>query len=115
MTAATRTRKRAAPPRYLDTATATNPFLAQQIKSLADPTRLRIVGMLHAAADGLSVSAIGAALGDLAQSTVSHHLRALAHAGLVTSERADRFTVYRLAVDEMNALCATLAPPPVGE
>ena len=59
---------------------------AQIFKALGDPTRLEILGVLAAAADTLCACEIEARF-DLKQPTISHHLRILREAGLVTAER----------------------------
>ena len=59
--------------------------LAARFKALGDPTRVAIVNRL-AAADEVCVCDFVAAL-DLAQPTISHHLKVLRDAGLVTSSR----------------------------
>ena len=64
------------------------------LKALANPSRLRILGML--ASGELCVCQITAVLG-LAVSTVSAHLAELRRAGLVTEHRSGRFVGYRLA------------------
>ena len=67
--------------------------LAQSLKVLADPTRLRILRLLGA--EALSVGEITAILG-AAQSTISKQLGALRRAGLVGEERDGTFAFYRL-------------------
>lgn len=67
--------------------------LAIRLKALADPARLRLVSLLL---DRLSTGAATrelAGLVNLTEPTVSHHLRTLLEAGLVTKQR-DRTTVY---------------------
>jgi ArsR family transcriptional regulator len=76
--------------------------LAAQFKALADPTRVAIVNRL-AAADEVCVCDFVAAL-DLAQPTVSHHLKVLRDAGLVESSRRGTWAYYRLVPDAVGAL-----------
>src|SRR5919199_1610161 len=68
--------------------------LAAQFKALADPTRVAIVNRL-AQADEVCVCNFVDELG-LSQPTVSHHLRLLREAGLVTAERRGTWAYYRL-------------------
>src|SRR6266536_193652 len=68
--------------------------LAARFKALADPTRVAIVNRL-AAADEVCVCDFVAAL-DLAQPTVSHHLKVLREAGLVEASRRGTWAYYRL-------------------
>lgn len=67
---------------------------AKYLKALADPERLRIVQCLR---DGpLPVSEISARLGSPLQN-VSHHLKQLRIAGLVTGRRSGRQIIYAVA------------------
>lgn len=75
------------------------------LKVLSDPTRWRIVERL--AAEELCVCHLAEDLG-LAQPLVSHHLRTLRAAGLVTSERYRQWTYYRLLRDPLAAAVAPL-------
>jgi len=67
-------------------------------KALADPHRLTILATLARASDHVCVCDFTAGL-PLNQPTVSHHLRLLREAGLVTSERRGTWVYYRLADD----------------
>ncbi len=80
-------------------------------QALADPVRLRLVSLLSTA-DGGAVCAC-----DLvepvgkSQPTVSHHLKVLTEAGLVTSEKRGRnvwYAVVPAAVEALRAALATL-------
>ena len=83
--------------------------LARQFAALADPVRLRLVSLL-ATADGGAVCAC-----DLvepvgkSQPTVSHHLKVLADAGLVTSEKRGRNVWYGVVPAALEALRTALA------
>ena len=80
--------------------------LAARFKALADPTRVAIVNRL-AAADEVCVCDFVAAL-DLAQPTVSHHLKVLRDAGLVESSRRGTWAFYRLVPEAVAELRQTL-------
>jgi len=80
--------------------------LAARFKALADPTRVAIVNRL-AAADEVCVCDFVAAL-DLAQPTVSHHLKVLRDAGLVESSRRGTWAFYRLVPGAVRELRHTL-------
>ena len=70
-------------------------------KALADPNRLKIVGLL--AQKPYSVEELAANLG-LGASTVSHHLSRLSRAGL-TSARAEGYNnIYSLQLDALQAI-----------
>lgn len=83
--------------------------LSRQFAALADPVRLRLVSLL-ATADAGAVCAC-----DLvepvgrSQPTVSHHLKVLAEAGLVTSERRGRNVWYGVVPSALEALRSALA------
>jgi ArsR family transcriptional regulator, arsenate/arsenite/antimonite-responsive transcriptional repressor len=80
--------------------------LAGRFKALADPTRVAIVNRL-AAADEVCVCDFVAAL-DLAQPTISHHLKVLREAGLVESSRRGTWAYYRLVPEAVAALRGAL-------
>src|SRR5471032_2812266 len=80
--------------------------LAARFKALADPTRVAIVNRL-AAADEVCVCDFVAAL-DLAQPTISHHLKVLREAGLVESSRRGTWAYYRLVPEAVAALRGAL-------
>jgi ArsR family transcriptional regulator, arsenate/arsenite/antimonite-responsive transcriptional repressor len=88
--------------------------LAERFKALGDPTRLAIMNQL-AGADEVCVCHLVPDTG-LSQPTISHHLRLLRDAGLVTSERRGTWAYYRLvpeAIAELAAALVPLAAPPV--
>ena len=80
--------------------------LAARFKALADPARVAIVNRLAAAGE-VCVCDLTAAL-DLAQPTVSHHLRVLREAGLVESSRRGTWAFYRLVPEAVAALRESL-------
>ena len=80
-------------------------------QGLADPTRLSILREL---AGGSEVCACDfTACCDVAQPTVSHHLKVLREAGWVTSERRASWVYYRLrpeAVARFRQIAGELSP-----
>lgn len=83
----------------------------RMLAALADPTRLAIVRQL--AADTETCACDFTACCDVAQPTVSHHLKVLREAGLVTSERRGQWIFYRLAPDaaeRVGAIARGLVP-----
>lgn len=74
-------------------------------KALADETRLEIVGLLAAQGKELCVCEIESHF-DLGQSTVSHHLRILRDAGLVSAERRGTWVYYALEREAVQRLAA---------
>ncbi len=85
--------------------------LAGVLKALAEPARLRLVSMLSAAApDAVCVCELTESLG-LSQPTVSHHLKVLADAGIVSRQQRGKWAYYRLMPDTLATVAAAVAPP----
>lgn len=86
--------------------------LAVRLKALADPGRLRLLSILLASEGHQACTCdLTAPLG-LSQPTVTHHLRKLLEAGLVTSERRGVWTYYRVVPEALAALATLLSPAP---
>ncbi len=75
------------------------------IKALSDPNRVKIVKMLQE--KPMCVCEIQAAI-ELAQPTVSNHLKILDDAGLVTYRKSGLWVNYQLADGNANPYAATL-------
>jgi DNA-binding transcriptional ArsR family regulator len=75
--------------------------VADTMQALAAPSRVRILGRLHAGP--CSVNALAAAV-DMEPSAVSHQLRLLRHLGLVVGRRDGRRIVYDLYDDHVGEL-----------
>ncbi|HKU67107.1 MAG TPA: metalloregulator ArsR/SmtB family transcription factor [Candidatus Baltobacteraceae bacterium] len=89
------------PPKGLHNDDFTAP--AALMKALADPHRLTILASLARAEDEICVCDFTAGL-PLNQPTVSHHLKILRDAALVTAERRGTWVYYRLAPDARERL-----------
>ncbi len=79
------------------------------LAALADPARLAIVRQL--ASDGSVCACDFTACGELAQPTVSHHLRVLREVGAVHGERRGTWIWYRLdpaVADRLAAIAGEL-------
>jgi ArsR family transcriptional regulator, arsenate/arsenite/antimonite-responsive transcriptional repressor len=84
--------------------------LALGFKALADPTRLRLISLVAAHQDAEAcVCELTDPVG-LSQPTVSHHLKILVDAGILTREQRGKWAYYRLVPDTLNALAALIAP-----
>lgn len=68
---------------------------AALFRALADPARVRIVNLLARHAQPACVCELTAAVG-LSQPTVSHHLKKLVQAGLLTREQRGVWAYYSL-------------------
>ena len=78
------------------------------LAALAHPLRLRVFrALVVVGPEGLTPSVMAEALGATATS-LSFHLKELAHAGLVTQERDGRNLIYRAAYDRMNGVLSFL-------
>jgi ArsR family transcriptional regulator len=78
-----------------------------RLKALGDETRLTLVLTLINAGDAVCACNLVPAAG-VGQATVSHHLKVLREAGLVTVERRGIWAHYRIAPDAAVWLRATL-------
>lgn len=89
--------------------------LATVLKALAEPNRLRLLSMIaaNAAAGATCVCDLIEPVG-LRQPTVSHHLKVLTDAGLLTREQRGKWAYYSLVPDAMAAASAAISPPPGG-
>jgi ArsR family transcriptional regulator len=92
----------------LDAASAER--LAGMFKALADPTRVRLLSLIAAHAGGEACICDLTAPVGLSQPTVSHHMRLLVEAGLVTREQRGRWAYYRVVPDTLAALGTALTP-----
>ena len=86
--------------------------LARVFKALGDPTRVKLLSLIAAAGDD------GACVCDLiepvrlSQPTVSHHMRQLVDAGLITRDQRGKWAYYRLVDGALAAVAGTLVPTP---
>ena len=81
---------------------------AASLEALGNPTRLALYrALVKAGHGGLSVGECQQRL-QIAASTLSFHLKALIHAGLVTQERQSRTLICRANYDVMHALVGFL-------
>ena len=86
--------------------------LAHRLKAIADPARLRLLSLLLANENLEACTCdLTEPLG-LSQPTVSHHLRKLHEAGLVTAERRGVWTYYRAVPQTLSAIADALTPRP---
>jgi biotin operon repressor len=74
-------------------------------RAMADPSRLKIVGLL--ARQACAVEQLSALLG-IGESTVSHHLARLADAGLVSARAEGHYSMYSLHLDALAAMARRL-------
>ena len=85
---------------------ATNIDTVEFAKALSDDTRQKI--MMLCCCQELSVNDIVAA-SDVAQPTVSHHLKILRNAGLVRTKRRGKQVLYTLNQERLATACCQVA------
>ncbi|MFF9852450.1 ArsR/SmtB family transcription factor [Streptomyces litmocidini] len=83
-------------------------IMAAMFKALADPVRLRLLSRVASHPNGEACVCDIADVG-VSQPTVSHHLKKLREAGLLTSERRGTWVYYRPAPGVLASLGAFLA------
>lgn len=76
---------------------------ANILKALGDPTRLKILKLLHTKGCNLCVGMIAKMVG-VSQPAVSQHLKVLKNAGLVESERMGFHIHYRLITQTLKEM-----------
>lgn len=77
--------------------------LAAVARVLGDPIRIRILDVLRSEASEVCQCEL-APLFEVSQPTLSHHLRKLADAGLITVSRRGKWAWYRLQTDHLEDL-----------
>lgn len=92
----------------IDLATAES--LAHVFKALGDPTRVRLLSLIATAEDGEAclcdlIEPVG-----LTQPTVSHHMKLLVDAGLVSREQRGKWAYYRVVNETLTTICQALEP-----
>jgi ArsR family transcriptional regulator, arsenate/arsenite/antimonite-responsive transcriptional repressor len=84
--------------------------LADALKVLADPARLRLLSLVAASDTGEACACDLVEPLDRSQPTVSHHLSLLVDAGFLTREKRGRWAWYRVDRDRLHALGALISP-----
>jgi ArsR family transcriptional regulator len=85
--------------------------LAAGFKALSDPARLQLISLVAAHADQEAcVCDLTEPVG-LSQPTVSHHLKLLVEAGILSREQRGKWAYYKLVPATLNALAGLIASP----
>ncbi|THG30069.1 ArsR/SmtB family transcription factor [Naasia lichenicola] len=83
--------------------------LAHTLKAIADPTRLRLVSIIAASTEGeVCVCDLTDPVG-LSQPTVSHHLKVLVDAGILSREKRGTWAYYSLVPGGLSSLATQVA------
>jgi ArsR family transcriptional regulator len=86
--------------------------LAGGFKALADPTRVRLLSLIAAADGGEACICDLTDFVGLSQPTVSHHMKQLVAAGLVSREQRGKWAFYAVVPQALEALGAALRARP---
>jgi len=78
--------------------------LARVFRALGDRHRVRLLSLIAAADGGEACICDLAAPVGLSQPTVSHHMKLLVEAGLVTRDQRGKWAYYRVVPETMTAL-----------
>jgi ArsR family transcriptional regulator, arsenate/arsenite/antimonite-responsive transcriptional repressor len=84
--------------------------LARIFKALGDPTRVRLLSLIAATEGGEACVCDLTAPVNLSQPTVSHHMKQLVDAGLVTREQRGKWAYYRVVEAALQSLSDAIAP-----
>lgn len=84
--------------------------LAEVLKAVADPVRLRLVSIVASAPNGEVCACDLPGLVDRSQPTVSHHLSLLVRAGILDREQRGKWAWFRLRHERLAALATALTP-----
>ena len=82
--------------------------MAKKLKALADPVRLRLFSAIasHSGGEACVCDVSGGI--DVSQPTVSHHLKVLRDAGLLTSQRRASWVYYAVVPEALHDISALL-------
>jgi ArsR family transcriptional regulator len=84
--------------------------LADALKALADPIRLRLVSIVATAPTGEVCACDLPAAVERSQPTVSHHLSLLVDAGVLEREQRGKWAWFRLRPERLDELSGVLSP-----
>lgn len=87
--------------------------LADALKVLADPARLRLLSLVASSTTGEACACDLIEPLGRSQPTVSHHLSVLVDAGFLLREKRGKWAWYRVVPERLEQLRAALGPAPV--
>jgi ArsR family transcriptional regulator len=83
--------------------------MATRFKALADPVRLQLLSSIASHAGGEACVCDISVGVEVSQPTISHHLKVLREAGLLTSQRRASWMYYAVVPEALNALSMLLS------
>ncbi|GAA1306118.1 ArsR/SmtB family transcription factor [Pseudonocardia xinjiangensis] len=84
--------------------------LARLFKAMGDPVRLRLLSLIASHEGGEACVCDLTDVFDLTGPTISHHLKVLREAGLISGERRGTWVYYRVQPEALRRLSAVLVP-----
>ena len=84
--------------------------LSRLFKAMADPVRLRLLSLIASHEGGEACVCELSGVFDLTGPTISHHLRVLREAGLISGERRGTWVYYQVHPQVLARLSAVLVP-----
>jgi ArsR family transcriptional regulator len=88
--------------------------LSRVFKALGDPVRVRLLSLIASHEGGEACVCDLTGVFDLSGPTISHHLKVLREAGLISGERRGTWVYYRVHPEALDRLSAVLVAEPVG-
>ena len=85
--------------------------LATVFKALADPARVKLLSLIAAGDRGEACICDLTSPLDLTQPTVSHHMKQLVDAGLVSREQRGKWAYYRVNESALTRVAQLIATP----
>jgi len=84
--------------------------LARVFKAMGDPVRLRLLSLIASHDGGEACVCDLSEVFELSGPTISHHLKVLREAGLITGDRRGTWIYYRVRPDALRLASEVLAP-----
>ena len=84
--------------------------LSHVFKALGDPVRLRLLSLIASHEGGEACVCDLTGVFDLTGPTISHHLKVLRQAGLISGERRGTWIYYRALPEALRHVSAVLVP-----
>ena len=84
--------------------------LARLFKAMGDPVRLRLLSLIASHEGGEACVCDLSGVFELSGPTISHHLKVLREAGLISGERRGTWIYYRVHPEALGRLSAVLLP-----
>jgi ArsR family transcriptional regulator, arsenate/arsenite/antimonite-responsive transcriptional repressor len=88
--------------------------LARLFKAMGDPVRLRLLSLIASHESGEACVCDLTGVFELTGPTISHHLKVLREAGLISGQRRGTWIYYRVHPEALGRLSAVLVPDAAG-